>query len=311
MNHAIVETKIGLMGVLIAIVISFGGLVEIVPLFFSSEVTEPAEGIEPYDALELAGRDIYIREGCYVCHSQMIRPFRSETERYGHYSVAGEFVYDRPFQWGSKRTGPDLHRVGGLYSDDWHRVHMINPRDVVPESIMPGYPWLADNMIDGSNIQTKMKTLRTLGAPGAADLAARLEYRGRDERRLVLVFKVAALKDSTSQKFVESNVPKAELIKVKSYDDALDMLIQDKITAIIADYPFCAFAAFRYRDKDLVAGQSRLTFEPLGIAVQPDTLLLNWLRNFLIMLDGSGQLKLLSQKWFENGDWIKELPQKD
>lgn len=147
--------------------------------------------------------------------------------------------------------------------------------------------------VSGKGILTKPDTIATLQ-----------ETDGLNK----MEFKVAALKDSTSQKFVESNVPKAELIKVKSYDDALDMLIQDKITAIIADYPFCAFAAFRYRDKDLVAGQSRLTFEPLGIAVQPDTLLLNWLRNFLIMLDGSGQLKLLSQKWFENGDWIKELP---
>jgi cytochrome c oxidase cbb3-type subunit 2 len=163
--HDKVEKNIGLMIILVIAVISVGGLVQIVPLFFQDSLTEPVAGLKPYSALRLEGRDIYVREGCYVCHSQMIRPFRAETERYGHYSVAGEFVYDRPFQWGSKRTGPDLHRVGGRYSDEWHRVHMTNPRDVVPESIMPGYPWLTDNMLDGSNIQTKMETLRTLGAP--------------------------------------------------------------------------------------------------------------------------------------------------
>lgn len=163
--HDKVEKNIGLMIILIIGVISIGGLVQIIPLFFQESLTEPVEGLKPYSALRLEGRDIYVRESCYVCHSQMIRPFRAETERYGHYSVAGEFVYDRPFQWGSKRTGPDLHRVGGRYSDEWHRVHMINPRDVVPESIMPGYPWLADNMVDGSDIQTKMQTLRTLGVP--------------------------------------------------------------------------------------------------------------------------------------------------
>lgn len=163
--HDKVEKNIGLMIILIIGVISIGGLVQIIPLFFQDSLTEPVAGLKPYSALRLEGRDIYVRESCYVCHSQMIRPFRAETERYGHYSVAGEFVYDRPFQWGSKRTGPDLHRVGGRYSDDWHRVHMINPRDVVPESIMPGYPWLADNMLDSSYIQTKMQTLRTLGAP--------------------------------------------------------------------------------------------------------------------------------------------------
>lgn len=163
--HDKVEKNIGLMIVLIIGVISVGGLVQIVPLFFQDSLTEPVAGLKPYSALRLEGRDIYVREGCYLCHSQMIRPFRAETERYGHYSVAGEFVYDRPFQWGSKRTGPDLHRVGGRYSDDWHRVHMANPRDVVPESIMPGYPWLQENMLDDSLIQTKMATLRTLGAP--------------------------------------------------------------------------------------------------------------------------------------------------
>ena len=163
--HDKVEKNIGLMIILVIAVISVGGLVQIVPLFFQDSLTEPVAGLKPYSAVRLEGRDIYVREGCYVCHSQMIRPFRAETERYGHYSVAGEFVYDRPFQWGSKRTGPDLHRVGGRYSDEWHRVHMSNPRDVVPESIMPGYPWLAENMLDGSDIQTKMEILRTLGAP--------------------------------------------------------------------------------------------------------------------------------------------------
>ena len=163
--HDKVETNIGLMIILVIVVISIGGLVQIVPLFFQDSLTQPIAGLKPYSALRLEGRDIYVREGCYVCHSQMIRPFRAETERYGHYSVAGEFVYDRPFQWGSKRTGPDLHRVGGRYSDEWHRVHMINPRDVVPESIMPGYPWLDENALDGSDIQAKMETLRTLGVP--------------------------------------------------------------------------------------------------------------------------------------------------
>src|SRR4030067_946303 len=137
--------------------ISVGALVEIVPLFFQKSTTQPVAGLKPYTALQLEGRDVYVREGCYTCHSQMIRPFRAETERYGHYSVAGEFVYDRPVQWGSKRPGPDLHRVGGRYSDEWHRVHLINPRDVVPESIMPGYPWLAKNQLDGSPPQTKMR----------------------------------------------------------------------------------------------------------------------------------------------------------
>jgi len=163
--HEIVEKRAGLLGVLVVLVVSIGGLAEIVPLFFSAEVTEPAPGIEPYSALELEGRDIYVREGCYNCHSQMIRPFRAETERYGHYSLAGESVYDRPFQFGSKRTGPDLARVGGRYSDEWHRVHLLNPRDVVPESNMPGYPWLARNAINAERTGDKMRTLRTLGVP--------------------------------------------------------------------------------------------------------------------------------------------------
>ena len=164
-GHERVETNIALMVVLILVVSSFGGLVTIVPLFHQNDLLKPVEGVEPYPALALAGRDVYIREGCYVCHSQMIRPFRAETERYGHYSVAGEFVYDRPFQWGSRRAGPDLHRVGGRYSDEWHRVHLVNPRDVVPESIMPGYPWLEENAVDGEAVAARMRALRRLGHP--------------------------------------------------------------------------------------------------------------------------------------------------
>ena len=163
--HDKVEKNLGLLLILTLIVVLIGALVEIVPLFFQKSTTEAVAGLKPYTALQLEGRDVYIREGCYVCHSQMIRPFRAETERYGHYSVAGEFVYDRPFQWGSKRTGPDLHRVGGRYSDEWHRVHLINPRDVVPESVMPGYPWLAQNLLDTGSIRKKMTVLRTLGHP--------------------------------------------------------------------------------------------------------------------------------------------------
>ncbi|MDH3280634.1 MAG: cytochrome-c oxidase, cbb3-type subunit II [Gammaproteobacteria bacterium] len=159
------EQSVAWLVVLVLLVVSVGGLVQIVPLFFMKSTTEPVDGLKPYDALRLTGRDLYIRESCMSCHSQMIRPFRAETERYGHYSVAGEYIYDRPFQWGSKRTGPDLARVGGRYSDEWHRVHLINPRDVVPESIMPGYPWLENTPVDASSIQTKMKTLRTLGHP--------------------------------------------------------------------------------------------------------------------------------------------------
>ncbi|NIP72558.1 MAG: cytochrome-c oxidase, cbb3-type subunit II [Gammaproteobacteria bacterium] len=161
-THEAVEKNTGLLVILIILVVSVAGLVEIVPLFFLKSTTEPVDGLEPYSALELEGRDVYIREGCYVCHSQMIRPFRSETERYGHYSVAGEFVYDHPFQWGSKRTGPDLARVGGRYSDAWHRVHLINPRDVVPESNMPGFPWLAERELDGRQTTEKMRAMNTL-----------------------------------------------------------------------------------------------------------------------------------------------------
>jgi cytochrome c oxidase cbb3-type subunit 2 len=164
-GHDKIEKNIGLMIVLILLVVSVGGLVQIVPLFFQTSTTEAVAGLEPYTPLRLAGRDVYVREGCYLCHSQMIRPFRAETERYGHYSVAGEYVYDHPFQWGSKRTGPDLARVGGRYSDDWHRVHMHNPRDVVPESIMPGYPWLEETPADASHIQKKMEVMRLLGSP--------------------------------------------------------------------------------------------------------------------------------------------------
>jgi cytochrome c oxidase cbb3-type subunit 2 len=156
---------VGLLAILIAIAISFGGLVEIVPLYFASAATTPAPGIAPYTPLELEGRDIYVREGCYNCHSQMVRPLQSETERYGHYSLAGESVYDHPFQFGSKRTGPDLARVGGRYSDEWHRVHLLNPRDVVPESNMPGFPWLLENKIDGALTQRKMRALRMVGVP--------------------------------------------------------------------------------------------------------------------------------------------------
>ena len=171
-KHDIVEKNLGLMVVLVVVAISFGSLVEIVPLFFQDETTQPVEGLEPYSALELEGRDIYIREGCVGCHSQMIRPLRAEVERYGHYSVAGESVYDFPFLWGSKRTGPDLARVGGRYSDDWHRAHLINPRDLVPQSIMPAYPYLAQTPVDGSLTAKKMKTLRTLGVPYTdADIA--------------------------------------------------------------------------------------------------------------------------------------------
>ncbi len=169
MSHEVVEKNIGLMALLVILVISIGGLVEIVPLFFLKSTTEPVQGLTPYTALQLEGRDVYVREGCYLCHSQMVRPFRAETERYGHYSVAGEFVYDHPFQWGSKRTGPDLARVGGRYSDDWHRAHLNNPRDVVPESNMPGFPWLAENVLDGELTPRKLETMRTLGVPYTDD----------------------------------------------------------------------------------------------------------------------------------------------
>jgi cytochrome c oxidase cbb3-type subunit 2 len=165
MKHDIVEKNIGLMIALIIVAISFGALVELVPLIFSKQLSEPIAGLKPLPALELEGRDIYIREGCHVCHSQMIRPLRAETERYGHYSVAGEHVYEHPFLWGSKRTGPDLARVGARYSDDWHRAHLYNPRDVVPESNMPAFPWLFDNTIDAAVTGKKMNALRMVGVP--------------------------------------------------------------------------------------------------------------------------------------------------
>lgn len=164
-GHEIVEKNIGLMTVFMVIAISFGGLVEIVPQFFLKQTTTPIEGLKPLNALQLEGRDIYIREGCHVCHTQMVRPLRAEVERYGHYSVAGESVYEHPFLWGSKRTGPDLARVGGRYSDDWHKVHLFNPRIVVPESIMPAYPWLYDNKLDGKHTADKMRALAKVGVP--------------------------------------------------------------------------------------------------------------------------------------------------
>jgi cytochrome c oxidase cbb3-type subunit 2 len=183
MSHEKIETNIGWMALLIAVVISFGGLAEIVPLMYQAETVKPLPGVKPYPALQLAGRDIYIREGCYNCHSQMVRTLRHETERYGHYSLAGESVYDRPFQWGSKRTGPDLARIGGRYSDDWHRAHLNNPRDVVPVSNMPGYPWLAENEINPTALARNMRALQTLGDPysdeeiagAAADVAGKTE----------------------------------------------------------------------------------------------------------------------------------------
>ena len=164
-RHERVEKNVGLLALFMVIAVSIGGLVQIVPLFFQDVVNDPVEGLKPYTALQLEGRDIYIREGCVQCHSQMIRPFRAETERYGHYSVAGESVYEHPFLWGSKRTGPDLARVGGRYSADWHRAHLYNPRNVVPESIMPAYPWLVQNTLDGKDTVTKIKAMRWLGVP--------------------------------------------------------------------------------------------------------------------------------------------------
>ena len=190
LTHDLLERKVWLMAVLMVLVVSVGGLVEIVPLFYQKSTTEPVAGLKPYPPLQLAGRDIYIREGCYNCHSQMIRPFRAETERYGHYSVAGEFVYDRPFQWGSKRTGPDLARVGGRYGDAWHRLHLNNPRDVVPESNMPGYPWLAKTAVDASDIETKLRVLRTLGHPYTDDdiKGAKAELAGKSEQDALIAY---------------------------------------------------------------------------------------------------------------------------
>jgi len=189
-KHEKVEKSVTLLGVLIAVVISIGGLVEIVPLYFQSETTQPAPGIEPYSALRLEGRDIYIREGCTVCHSQMIRTLRAETERYGHYTLAGETVYDHPFVFGSKRTGPDLARVGGRYSDEWQRVHLINPRDVVPESNMPGFPWLATAEIDATVTPRKMSALRSVGVPYTDEqiAAASGEVAGKTEMEALIAY---------------------------------------------------------------------------------------------------------------------------
>ncbi|HAG93530.1 MAG: cytochrome-c oxidase, cbb3-type subunit II [Pseudomonadales bacterium] len=182
-THEIVEKNVGLMIILTLVAVSFGGLVEIVPLFFQKQTTQPIEGLKPWTALQLEGRDIYIREGCNTCHSQMVRPFRAETERYGHYSVAGEHVYEHPFLWGSKRTGPDLARVGERYSDQWHYDHLMNPRDVVPESNMPGFPWLDENIISGETTAAKMEALRTVGVPYTdADIAgAKAAVEGKKE----------------------------------------------------------------------------------------------------------------------------------
>ena len=190
MRHETIEKSLNLMMVLIVLAISIGGLVEIVPLMFSADANEPAEGIEPYSPLRLAGRDIYVREGCYNCHSQMIRPFRSETERYGPFTTAGETVYDRPFQFGSKRTGPDLARVGGRYSDDWHLLHMTDPRALVPESNMPGYPWLLENTVDAELITAKLKALKLLGDPYTDEqvAGAAAAVQGRSEMEALIAY---------------------------------------------------------------------------------------------------------------------------
>src|SRR5512139_3044409 len=190
MNHEKIEKNAGLLGVLTAVVISIGGLVEIVPLYFTGQVTQAAPGVQPYTALQLEGRDVYIREGCYNCHSQMIRPLRAETERYGHYSLAGESVYDHPFQFGSKRTGPDLARVGGRYSDEWHRAHLNNPRDVVPESNMPNYPWLAKTPVDAAAMPAHMKALRRVGVPYTDEqiVKATEEVKGKTELEALIAY---------------------------------------------------------------------------------------------------------------------------
>jgi cytochrome c oxidase cbb3-type subunit 2 len=190
LTHDKIEQSVPLLIVLVILVIAVGGLVEIVPLYFQRDVVTPVKGIKPYEPLRLVGRDIYIREGCYNCHSQMIRPFRAETLRYGHYSVAGEFVYDHPFQWGSKRTGPDLARVGARYSDDWHRIHFNNPRDVVPESNMPAYPWFEKTKLDGADIQARMKALRTVGVPYTDEQIAKAPeaLKGKTELDAVIAY---------------------------------------------------------------------------------------------------------------------------
>ncbi|BDT72591.1 hypothetical protein os4_21320 [Comamonadaceae bacterium OS-4] len=190
LSHEKIETSNFLMIVLILLVLLAGGMVEIVPLFFQKSTTEPIKGIQPYTALQLAGRDVYIREGCYNCHSQMIRPFRAETLRYGHYSVAGESVYDHPFQWGSKRTGPDLARVGGKYSDEWHRIHLTNPRDVVPESNMPAYPWLEKNLVDAESLPSHLRALRKVGVPYTDEQIAKAseEVKGKTELEATIAY---------------------------------------------------------------------------------------------------------------------------
>ena len=190
LTHDLIERNQALLILLVILVVAVGGLVEIVPLSFQKSVTEPVANLKPYTPLQLTGRDIYVREGCYNCNSQMIRPFRAEVERYGPYSVAGEFVYDRPFQWGSKRTGPDLARVGGRYSDDWHRVHLLNPRDVVPESNMPSFPWLATNDLDGRKVARHMRALKALGDPYSdADIAnAPADVSGKTELDAVVAY---------------------------------------------------------------------------------------------------------------------------
>jgi cytochrome c oxidase cbb3-type subunit 2 len=189
-GHEKIETSNFLMIVLILLTIAVGGLVEIVPLFFQRSTTQPVEGLKPYTALQLAGRDVYLREGCYNCHSQMIRPFRAETLRYGDFSKAGEFVYDHPFQWGSKRTGPDLHRVGGKYSDDWHRIHLINPRDLVPESNMPAYPWLEKATVDPEGMAPRLRALRVVGVPYTDQEIAEAgdAVKGRTELEAVIAY---------------------------------------------------------------------------------------------------------------------------
>ncbi|HZX29207.1 MAG TPA: cytochrome-c oxidase, cbb3-type subunit II [Telluria sp.] len=189
-THEMIEKSPALLIALVLAVVSVGGLVEIVPLFFQKSTVEPVAGLKPYSPLRLAGRDVYIREGCYNCHSQMIRPFRAETERYGHYSVAGEFVYDHPFQWGSKRTGPDLARVGGRYSNEWHQTHLNNPRDVVPESNMPGYPWLSQNKLEPQSIQPRMRALKRIGVPytDAEIAAAPAELEGKTEQDALIAY---------------------------------------------------------------------------------------------------------------------------
>ncbi|HEY6825679.1 MAG TPA: cytochrome-c oxidase, cbb3-type subunit II [Gemmatimonadaceae bacterium] len=190
MKHELIEKNVGLLVVLTILVVAVGGIVEIVPLYFQKSTTAPVAGVVPYPPLQLAGRDVYVREGCYNCHSQMIRPFRAETERYGHYSVAGESVYDHPFQWGSKRTGPDLARVGGRYSDEWHRVHLGNPRDVVPESNMPAYPWLASTQLAPDDIRSHMRALRRVGVPYSDDEIAKApeQLRGKTEEDALVAY---------------------------------------------------------------------------------------------------------------------------